>query len=987
MLDFHRKSPRMTALNPARWAALSPQIDELLTLPPLQRAQRLDEIAANDPRTAGELRELLAAGADASRVGFMGGVADAGLAPSTPASAAHAAQAGAVLGPWTLVEAIGEGGMGTVWRARRSDGRYEGVAAIKLLKSGLFDSAAQERFRREGGILARLRHPGIAQLLDAGVSPQGQSYLVLELVQGLRIDRWCEAQGLSVRQRIELFVQVLDAVQAAHAQLTIHRDLKPSNILVDDSGRVKLLDFGIARLLPEAQAEQTALTREGSFALTPEYAAPEQFEGGVLSVATDVYALGVVLYELLAATHPSGLAVGAAPLQYMQAALQTPARRASLVAPLAVRLALRGDIDNILAKALRVPPAERYAGVADLADDLRRHLADEPVSARRLPLWLRTFKWVRRHKVPAAAAAAVVVAIAAGVAGTAAQARRAEAEAGLARQERSRAVLAATESDLQRSRALLQSELAAQASRQAEASATSARAAAAVALREKQRADAQTMLASEAGARALAERDRALRALEDTEASGEFTAFLLTANGDKRFTADEFLARSATMIQRQFADEPEQRARLLGEVIKQLTELGQLERALAILVPARQAALATGSQALTVDMDCTEAAVKAHSGQFEAALRDLDAKLAVLRALPRPDKEVLMNCLSARSYLNSERGDAQAALNDSQELLALLGKPRPSQRAAAVRARSHLATALGRLGRRAEAVATFRALIAEMESLGRGDTSTTAILSQNMGVVLVTAGQTLAAIEAQQRALAILRSVQGDEAEVMNAVNLASMLGTAGRDEEALQMLQRSLNFARGQANPVRLGQVHLNLAIVHNNAGRLDACEASLLEAAKVLDTVLPPRHPGRVSIATARTRLAISRQQVDDAARLLDEAEAQQAPGSNVNASSMAFALMRSQIALLRSDVQGARMHVDRALPIAQRFSAGFASSQLLGAVFLQSARVHQRAGDVAAAVAEATLALSHLRSAVGLQAPASRSATALLAELQAR
>jgi serine/threonine protein kinase len=273
-------SLQMNAINPARWAVLSAHIDELLALPPPQRSRRLDDIAAHDPGTASELRVLLQSHEDASRLGFLAEPAASGVLPACAAS-------GDVLAAWTLIEPIGEGGMGSVWRARRSDGRFEGEAAIKLLRSGLFDAATQERFRREGGILARLRHPGIAQLLDAGITSKGQPYLVLELVRGERLDHWCEARSLGVRHRVELFLQVLDAVAAAHGQLVIHRDLKPTNILVDDSGRVKLLDFGIARLLPEPGAiDQTALTLDGALALTPAYAAPEQFRHSALSMAT-----------------------------------------------------------------------------------------------------------------------------------------------------------------------------------------------------------------------------------------------------------------------------------------------------------------------------------------------------------------------------------------------------------------------------------------------------------------------------------------------------------------------------------------------------------------------------------------------------------------------------------------------------------------------------------------------------------------------------
>ena len=397
----------MNALDPARWAVLSPQIDELLALPSQQRSRRLDDIAAHAPVTAGDLRALLLAHDDASRVDFLS-------APAASALRRVGATAGDALGAWTLVEAIGEGGMGSVWRARRSDGRFEGEAAVKLLRSGLFDAATQERFRREGAILARLRHPGIAQLLDAGITPQGQPYLVLELVRGEPLDRWCDARSLGVRQRVELFLQVLDAVAAAHGQLVIHRDLKPSNILVDESGRVKLLDFGIARLLPEPDArEQTALTLDGALALTPAFAAPEQFRHAALSMATDVFALGVVLYALLADAHPSALPAGSAAPDYMKAATEGRHVAASSAAP-ARRRELRGDLDTILAKACAAEPEARYASALALRDDLQRHLRNEPIAARAPTLTYRLGKLLRRRPLEATLLAAIVLAVPAG---------------------------------------------------------------------------------------------------------------------------------------------------------------------------------------------------------------------------------------------------------------------------------------------------------------------------------------------------------------------------------------------------------------------------------------------------------------------------------------------------------------------------------------------------------------------------------------------
>jgi serine/threonine-protein kinase len=232
-------------------------------------------------------------------------------------------------------------------------------------------------------------------LLDAGITTGGQPYLVLELIRGERIDGWCDARALGIRERIALFGQVLDAVAAAHSQFVIHRDLKPSNILIDDSGRVKLLDFGIAQLVGNEAAP--GLTREGALAFTPEYAAPEQFNGGTMTMATDVYGLGIDLFELLTGVHPSGLMQGSA-LEYMRCAAEGSFKPASERSGVH-RKTLRGDLDNILRKALQSKSKDRYGSVPGFADDLRRHLSYEPVSARPDSLTYRFGRFVQRHKV------------------------------------------------------------------------------------------------------------------------------------------------------------------------------------------------------------------------------------------------------------------------------------------------------------------------------------------------------------------------------------------------------------------------------------------------------------------------------------------------------------------------------------------------------------------------------------------------------------
>ncbi len=384
--------------DPARWAELSARIDTLLDLDLAARAAHLDALrAAGQGAEAEELAALLNELAALDAEGFLDQPALGGGA---------AARGGQTLGAYTLEHALGEGGMGSVWQARRTDGRYEGRVAIKLLRTGLRSRGEAERFAREGQLLARLDHPHIARLIDAGVGPDGQPYLVLDHVEGLPIDQHCEQLGLDLPARLRLFLDVLSAVAHAHSRLILHRDLKPSNILVSAQGQVKLLDFGIGKLLADAETpgQATELTREAGSAFTPQYAAPEQLQGGEVTTATDVYALGVLLYTLLSGEHPTP-APTATTLDRLRAVVEHTPRRLSdtvqrqggAAAARRARL-LRGDLETVVAKALKKAPAERYATAAEFADDLRRWLRQEPVRARPDRAAYRLRKFVQRNR-------------------------------------------------------------------------------------------------------------------------------------------------------------------------------------------------------------------------------------------------------------------------------------------------------------------------------------------------------------------------------------------------------------------------------------------------------------------------------------------------------------------------------------------------------------------------------------------------------------
>ncbi|MCE9657555.1 MAG: serine/threonine protein kinase [Burkholderiales bacterium] len=415
----------MARLDPARWKVLSPLLDELLEAEPGEREARLASLRGEDPLLAKELEAVLARGAAAERENFLGGVA----------MGIEASLEGKTVGNYTLIAPIGSGGMGSVWLARRNDGRFERQVAIKFLNLGLPGDVGAERFRLEGNILARLAHPNIARLLDAGVSATGQPYLVLDYIEGAPIDRWCEEKRLGVEARVRLFADVLAAVAHAHSNLILHRDLKPSNILVTPEGEVKLLDFGIAKLLDEAEPAGSAADpgRTLGRAFTPDYAAPEQIQGRAVTTATDVYALGVLLHVLLSGQHPTARPE-AEPLERLQAVIdREPVRLPLAAATPALARALAGDLENIVAKALKKAPEQRYASPVEMAEDLRRYLGSEPVAARPDSIGYRAGKFARRHRWSLAAAAAIGLALSAGAGVAAWQAveanqRRAEAE-------------------------------------------------------------------------------------------------------------------------------------------------------------------------------------------------------------------------------------------------------------------------------------------------------------------------------------------------------------------------------------------------------------------------------------------------------------------------------------------------------------------------------------------------------------------------------
>ncbi len=397
-----------------RWQRVRDLFAAAVELPAEARGAFLDDACGDDPALRAEVQALLAA--DSREHSLLdAGAAEAGFADLLPADAPlEDTVVGKRIGPWRIVRPIGTGGMGAVYLAERDDGEFRQTAALKLIRRGMNSAEILARFRAERQILARLDHPGIARLLDGGISAEGRPWFTMEYVDGAPIDRYCDEHALDLEDRLGLFADVCDAVRYAQRNLVVHRDLKPGNILVTPDGTVKLLDFGIAKLLDPTDAglstSSAGVTRTGSRPMTPGYAAPEQVRGQPVTTATDVYALGVILYELLTGQRPYS------PSDDTPAALEKAILESHPTRPGLVKKRIPADLDNICLMALRKEPERRYSSAEQLLADLQNFRAGRPVLARPDTVGYRAAKFVRRNRVAVAASGAALVAIVALVA-------------------------------------------------------------------------------------------------------------------------------------------------------------------------------------------------------------------------------------------------------------------------------------------------------------------------------------------------------------------------------------------------------------------------------------------------------------------------------------------------------------------------------------------------------------------------------------------
>jgi eukaryotic-like serine/threonine-protein kinase len=930
------------AIDHARWQRLSPLLDQALDLAPEDRGPWLDRLRRDDPAAAAEIEALLDEARAAGEERFL---------ETAPEKPQRATLAGQILGAYTLEAPLGQGGMGSVWRARRSDGRYESKVAIKFLNAALVGRAGEERFRREGSILARLTDPNIARLIDAGVSASGQPYLVLELVDGQRIDQYCDDERLDVAARLGLFLDVLGAVAHAHAHLIVHRDLKPSNVLVTDDGTVKLLDFGIAKLLEDElhPGEDTELTREAGRAMTPEYAAPEQLLGLPVTTATDVYALGVLLYVLLGGRHPAGDSTRSS-VELINAIVETsPARLSEAVtstktidaqvlnanaakrAATPERLAhtLRGDLDNIVAKALKKDPAERYAAVTAFADDIRRYLDHQPISARADSFAYRVAKFARRNRIPVVLASLAMLALVTGLAGTITQAARATHQARVAEDERVRA-------------------------------------------------DQQARVATE-------QRDFALREVSRAASVNEFKQFLLSDNAPagRPFTAGELLARAEAIVQRQQVGADANRTDVLVSIGRQYRLTDHENDALRVLNQAYDIARTQADPITRARAACTLASAISRGSGGERAEALFREGMSMLPDQPQYALDRIQ-CLSDGSFVARENYDAAESLARAQQAQALLPQLRYRSAALELNVLMDLAEAYRGAGQYGAAIAAFEQADGHMLDLGRESTESAGTLYNNWALTLSLTGQLLQAEALYRRAMRI-SSADGTDKNVspMEINNLASTLIELGRIDEAQRYADEAYQKARADGDEVIARYALGSRARIFRARGQYAQGMQALSDLERQFRRVYPADCACFGSIASERGILAAAHGDGDRAMAEMDKAVASAADDKRRPDVLPRILARRAEIELALGRPDAARADAERSVRLHIANAVPAAHSAFLGVAYLVQGRALLALGSTAEAATALSSAVQELGPTLGADHPQTRLAERLSAQ----
>ena len=883
---------------------LSELMDQALDLDEDKRSRWVADLSTG-PHAALQpfLADMLARQADMETAFMVKAIAlPAASTPTTEAGAAtNVLISGARVGPYLLEREVGHGGMGAVWLATRVDGAMTRQVALKLPTVHL-TAALAERFDRERDILAQLTHPNIARLYDAGVSETGRPYLALEYVEGKAITEHCDAINLPIPERLRRFLQVASAVQYAHANLVIHRDLKPSNILVSEDGQVHLLDFGIAKLLdgPKGQAADSELTMLAGRALTLDYASPEQVNGSAISTASDVYSIGVVLYLLLTGQKPYQLRRGSraeleeAILTTDSALMSDAARRGDGATATQRGLskdrlarALAGDLDTIVAKAMKKDPLQRYTTVAAFAEDIQRHLDGLPVEAQPDSWQYRAGKFVARNRLGVAASLAVVAALATGL-GTALwqasvatqQALRADAAATTARTEKTRA-------DAEAQTAKTESTRADEQARAAQTSASRADAEANVARKEAQRADREALAARREAARADQEARLARTETTRGNAVQSYLVDLFSANSNdqknaiqvRNLNAKQLLDRGAQRLQTSSAQSQDVNAalfRLFGELYENLDELDNSiafhERGV------NAAATAHGRDSKQYALAILELAWVRKlrtPGKPQIALIE-EAKAILTRVAPGSEEHAQALYFEAEFVRHSDPPRAAVAARESIRLMDLQsGAPR--RKAFALRTLGYAQRSLGNVD--AAAIA-FEQAIKSFTQLYGADGFEVGITKGDLGLTLRQQLRLAEAEQAARESVEILRAFRGNRVDWEGyGQRLARLVSERGRITDAEKRLQVGYDalVAADSAPSDMTSSIAIELIDIAIARGQFHHAHELVSRHRQGVDGGFPTIYAGilvrAASIALERNELSEARRHVDDAKALLRE------------------------------------------------------------------------------------------------------------------
>jgi serine/threonine-protein kinase len=818
--------------------------------------------------------------------------------------------------------------MGNVWLAERADGRFERQVAVKFVHFAVTSRGAAERFRREGRILGQLRHPHIAELIDAGLTPKGEPFLVLEYVQGQHIDEYCDKHKLGVDARIELFLDILGAVAHAHANLVVHRDIKPSNVLVSSNGDVKLLDFGIAKFLADdtSPAAATLLTLEGGGAMTPLFAAPEQVTGGPITTATDVYALGALLFLLLAGQHPTGPGPHS-PADLVKSIIEIePPRLSDVViddtssadnrgtSPERLSRLLGGDVDTIVAKALKKSPHERYVSVTGFAEDLRRYLRQEPIAARPDSVSYRAAKFVRRNRVVVGLVCFALLTVIAGIAGTLIQART-------TRQQR----------------------------------------------------------------------DFAIRELTRAEQINDLNQFLLTdaAPSNTPITIHRLLDLENEVVQREdYASDPANHVALLISIGGQYLDKDENEKSLQVLQQAYDLSRGMADTSVRARASCALAWAIQRQGRHARAESLVEEGL---RELPNERLSALdqVYCYVHASDVAAEAGLAQKAIEYARlaEQSLNLWPYQPGTFRLAVL--SALGSAYNLAGQHHDAILTFEKAFEQASSLGYAETKTGASLLQSWGFALSLAGRTCEAEKILRRAVDLSQAEEGATPQIL--LQYAAILMGLKRLPEAAVFAEHGSFRAQELHDQVTFEQSLFGRARIYREQGNLDRASTMLDTVQPMLQRDLPPGHYAFASLTLERALITSERGDQKSALELINHAitMAQNAIRSGGQGAFMfpAIYVMRAKIELRAGDATAAQADAEEAIKEASTSLQPGDTSAGLGNAYYFLAKALEARGTRAEALAAMRKSAEVFEKSVGADCPYTQSARAEAAHLASR